>query len=250
MQPSPIDGRTLLCVFAHPDDETYGPGGTIARAAIEGVRVHLLLFTCGEAGSIGISKELPDEELCRRRRIEAGRACVALGIAGHRIIGLPDKRVSETPLETGALLVLEEMRAVRPDVVLTFHRLGVSGHPDHLAVTRFTSEAFRLAGEDGPRKLYEWGIPRSKTPLYRGRRLVPLEDDEITTVVSVPPEAMERKLEAIRRHETQIEFYEELVRLFGDYRAATSEECFVLRETRLPRPAARESDLFGGIGTR
>jgi LmbE family N-acetylglucosaminyl deacetylase len=238
---------TLLCVFAHPDDETYGPGGTIARAALEGARVYLLLFTCGEAGTIGISKTLAREELCRRRRLEAARACEALGIAGHRILGLPDRRLSETSAEEGTRHVLEEIRAVRPDVLLTFHRLGVSGHPDHLAVTSFTCEAFRRAGESGPLKLYEWGIPRSKARLYRERRLVPVEDEEITTVVSVPPEAMDRKLEAIRRHETQLEFFHELTRLFGDYAAATSEEYFVLSESRLPRSGEKETDLFEGI---
>ncbi|RPJ43921.1 MAG: PIG-L family deacetylase [Candidatus Latescibacterota bacterium] len=243
------NGRpTLLCVFAHPDDETYGPGGTIARAALEGARVRLLLFTCGEAGTVGVSKTLSREELCRRRRLEAARASEALGIAEHRILGLPDRRLSATPLEDGTRLVLEEMLAVRPDVVLTFHRLGVSGHPDHLAVTSFTAEAFRRSGDDGPRKLYEWGIPRSKTPLYRERRIVPIEDGDVTTIVRVPGEAMERKIEAIRRHETQIEIYHELARTTGDFRAATSEEFFVLSESRVPPAGAIETDLFQGLG--
>ncbi|MFH1680191.1 MAG: PIG-L deacetylase family protein [Candidatus Eisenbacteria bacterium] len=239
--------RALLGVFAHPDDESYGPGGMLARYALEGAEVRVLFFTCGEAGTIGVSKDLPREELCRRRRIEAARASEALGLAGHRILGLPDRRLSETPDEEGIGLVLEEIRAHRPQVVVTFHRLGISGHPDHVAVTRFTREAFSRAAAEGPLKLYEWAIPQSKAPLYRERRLIPVPDEEIGAVIAVPPEAMDRKLEAIRRHETQIEFYHELVRIFGDFREATAEECFVLSDTRLTRPTERESDLFLGI---
>jgi LmbE family N-acetylglucosaminyl deacetylase len=237
----------LLGVFAHPDDEAYGPGGALARCAIEGVDVRLLLFTCGEAGTIGISKHLAREELCCRRRAELAASCEALGVTGHRVLGLPDRRVSETPLEEGARLVLEEIRTLRPRVVVTFHREGVSGHPDHIAVNRFTHEAFRRAGPEGPLKLYEWGVPRSRAPLYRERRLFPVEDSEITTVVAVPPDAMERKIDAIRRHETQIEFYHELVRLLGDYREATAEEFFVLAASRMPGRTGAETHLFEGI---
>jgi LmbE family N-acetylglucosaminyl deacetylase len=242
--------RVLLGVFAHPDDESYGPGGALARAALEGAEVRLLFFTCGEAGTIGISKDLPREELCRRRRVEAARASETLGAAGHRILGLPDRRLSEVPEEEGIRAVIEEIRAHRPQVILTFHRLGVSGHPDHVAIARFTQEAFRRAGAEGPLKLYEWAIPRSKASLYRGRRLIPVADEEIAAILAIPPAAMERKLEAIRRHETQIEFYEELVRIFGDFREATREEFFVLSDTRLPRPAGIEDDLFAGIADR
>jgi len=58
----------MLCVFAHPDDECLGPGGTIAKYAMEGVEVNLLTFTRGEAGSIGISKELDPEDLATALR--------------------------------------------------------------------------------------------------------------------------------------------------------------------------------------
>jgi LmbE family N-acetylglucosaminyl deacetylase len=239
--------RTILAIFAHPDDEAYGPGGTMARYALEGASVHLLTFTCGEAGTIGVSKDLPREELCRRRTVELRGASEALGLAGCRVVGAPDRGVEETPDEEGIRTVLEEIEFVRPGVVITFHRDGVSGHPDHKAVTRFVREAFRRARPDGPRKLYEWAIPRSKVPLYGERRVYPAEEDEITTVIDVPDEAMDRKIEAIRRHETQIDFYHQLQRMFGDYRKATSEEYFVLAATRLPRPTEIETDLFEGM---
>lgn len=240
-------GCDILGVFAHPDDETYGPGGTIARYALSGAAVDLVVFTCGEAGSIGVSKELPRDELCRRRREEMREACEALGVRDHRIVGLPDGGVERTPDEEGARIVLDEIEIRRPRIVLTFHRDGVSGHPDHRAITRFTGEAFRRAGAGGPHKLYEWALPRSMVSLYGERRVLSVPDGEITTIIRVPGEAMDRKIEAIARHRTQIEFYRELERLFGDYRKATAEECFILRESRIGFDHLPEEDLFAGL---
>ncbi|MFH1277929.1 MAG: PIG-L deacetylase family protein [Candidatus Eisenbacteria bacterium] len=243
------EGCDILGVFAHPDDESYGPGGALARYALEGAAVDLLVFTCGEAGSIGVSKELPRDELCRRRRGELGEACEALGVRDYRIVGLPDGSVGDTTDEEGARIVLGEIEGRRPRIVMTFHRDGVSGHPDHRAVTRFAREAFRRAGGGGPRKLYEWALPESKVSLYKKeRRIFAAPEGEITTTIRVPGEAMDRKLEAIARHRTQIEFYHELVRIFGDYREATAREFFVLRESRIGFDHLPEEDLFEGMG--
>jgi len=240
----------LLAVFAHPDDETYGPGGSLARYAIEGASVHLLIFTAGEAGTIGVSKELSRQELMRRRTRELAGACEALGIRTHRIVGMPDSGLDRIPFDRGVRAVSEEIEAHRPQVLVTFHRDGVSGHPDHLAVTSFVHEAFYRAGPEGPVKLYEWAVPESLASSYRGRRIFAARDDEITTVVPIPEEAMDRKLEAIARHETQIEFYHRLVEMFGDYRNATCEEHFVLAKSRLHPPPEEKDDLFAGIRSR
>jgi len=241
-------GKRLLAVFAHPDDETYGPGGTIARYAIEGADVFLLTFTRGEAGTIGVSRKIPMRELGRRRKQELKAACEALGIVDHQVLEVPDRRVSGYPETKGVAAVLEAFEAYRPDVVITFHRLGVSGHPDHKAVTRFAREAFRRAGDRGPSKLYEWVIPASLAPSRPGREILTVADAEITTRIEIPPEAMDRKMLAIERHETQIEFFHLLTELYGDYREATSTEYFILADTRLPRPDTIETDLFEGIG--
>lgn len=239
--------RSILGVFAHPDDEAYGPGGTLARYALDRVPVHVLTFTGGEAGSIGVSKEIDPEDLRRRRRIELTRACDSLGAAGCRVVGTPDGEVGRMSFEEGVREVVEEIESRNPAVLITFHGKGVSGHPDHIAVTGMTREAFRRTGRDGPSKLYEWAIPQSRAALYRERTIYPAPDEDIGAVIEVPAAAMDRKLEAIRAHETQIEFYRQLIRMTGDYPAATSLEYFVLADTRLPRPERIENDLFEGL---
>lgn len=242
------DGHRLLCVFAHPDDESYGPGGTIAKYAAEGVHVYVLVFTCGEAGSIGISKDIPDEELCRIRTAELADACRCLGVEKHRVLGVPDGRVGETDEAWAVKQIVDDVEAYRPQVLLTFHHRGISGHADHIAVAEFVARAYDETGKNphGPRKLYEFGIKRDKARLYQRKNLVPLEDDEINAEVDIPDDAMERKLLAIRRHRTQYDFFLSMAEKF-DYRAVVRPEYFFLRKTRLPRPEYKENHLFAGI---
>lgn len=236
----------MLCVFAHPDDESYGPGGTIAWYALCGVDVHILMFTCGEAGSIGVSKELSRDELCRRRRAELAASCEALGVADYRLVGAPDKGVNAIPREDGIRAVTREIERVRPQVTLTFHHRGVSSHPDHIAVAGFLDDAVDAAGDGGPARYFQWGIPRELESLYRRPNLVPMEDDEVAAVIEVPDAAMDRKVASIEAHETQIDFYRSLRDAF-DYRRVAAREFFTLRRTRLPRPGAVQSDLFAGV---
>ena len=240
--------RRLLCVFAHPDDETYGPGGSIARYAMEGVQVYLLMFTCGEAGTIGVSKELSRERLCQRRVDELAAACDALGIADHHVLGTPDRGVEDIDPRWAVERIVRDIQKYQPHVVLTFHHRGVSGHPDHIAVAGYLEAAFdRTAGQTGyPSKLYGYGVSRRLADLYARPNVVPLEDGEIDAVVEIPDAAMDRKIEAIRRHETQIDFYLQQSNKF-DYRNETRPEHFHLRRSRLPRPSAPERDLFEGI---
>lgn len=240
--------RRMLCVFAHPDDETYGPGGGIARYAMEGVGVYLTMFTCGEAGTIGISRDLSRERLCQRRVDELAAACDALGISEHRILGTPDRGVSDIDREWAVAQIVRDIRKYRPQVLLTFHHKGISGHADHIAVAAYVDEAFdRTAGEPGAAsKLYGYGVTRRLAHLYDRPNVIPLEDDEIDAVVDIPDGAMDRKLEAIRRHATQYDFFEKQRAKF-DYVNETRPEHYHLRRSHLPRPKKTEVDLFEGI---
>jgi LmbE family N-acetylglucosaminyl deacetylase len=237
-----------LCVFAHPDDESYGPGGTIARCAIEGVGVYLLMFTCGEAGTIGISRELQRDQLCRLRVDELAAACDALGIAEHRILGTPDRGVEDIDPEWAVDQIVRDMQKYQPQVVLTFHHKGVSGHPDHIAVAGYLEEAFdRAAGHAAPpQRLFGYGVTQRLAGLYDRPNVIPLEAGEIDAVVDIPDGAMERKLEAIRRHKTQFDFFVKQNAKF-DYAGETRAEYFHLRRARSPKPASNLTDLFEGI---
>jgi LmbE family N-acetylglucosaminyl deacetylase len=240
--------KRLLCVFAHPDDECYGPGGTIARCALAGGDVFITTFTSGEAGTIGVSKSLPRDELARRRRVELADACAALGVRGHRILGAPDRGVAGVDAKWAVREILDDMRRFRPHVVLTFHRGGVSGHPDHIAVANFLDRALVEAGDESPVACYEWGISHARAPLYQRPSLVPLADAQIAAVVDVDDAAMDRKLAAIRCHETQIEHLTNMQAKF-DFRATTRPEVFARGRSRVGVARAPVNDIFAGIDT-
>jgi LmbE family N-acetylglucosaminyl deacetylase len=99
---------------------------------------------------------------------------------------------------------------------------------------------------DGPVAHYEWGIPESRIRLYERPHLVPIPDAEITAVVPIGREAMDRKIAAIRAHETQLEFFLSLQEKF-DYRETATPECFGLRRARMTRAPGRVADLWEGI---
>jgi len=238
--------RRMLCVFAHPDDECLGPGGTIAQCVLDGGEVFITTFTSGEAGSIGVSKTLGREVLAARRRAELDAACEALGVAGHRIVGAPDGGVKDVDTDWAVAEIVTDIRRFRPQIVMTFHHLGVSGHPDHIAVARYLDQAFAQT-PDGPVRYFEWGIPASRASLYQRPNLVPIPDHEIAAVVPIRDDAMDRKIAAIEAHETQIEFYLGLQVLFN-YREMATPENFGLRHSRVTGPAAVPfSDLWEGI---
>ncbi len=245
-EPRSTAERRVLGVFAHPDDESYGPGGTLAQCALDGHHVEILMFTCGEAGTIGPSKDLPADELCERRRRELAAACEVLGVRAHRVLGVPDRGVSMVDRRWALDQVLEAIERVRPHVVVTFHRDGVSGHPDHIAVAGFVAEAFDAAGADAPARVFEWGIPAARAQLYDRPGLRVMPDGEVRARVMPSEAAIDRKLDAIRAHATQYDFFLSMQARF-DYRAASVPEVFALRRARVDLPRPVVEDLFEGL---
>lgn len=140
--------RTLLVVLAHPDDESFPMGGTLAKYAASGARVILVCATQGEAGIPGLT---PTETAWVRTR-ELRAAAAALGLADVRFLGYRDGELAAAdPIAVMAQLVAI-LRTERPQVVITFGPDGISGHPDHVSIHRFTTTAFDQAGL--PARLY------------------------------------------------------------------------------------------------
>lgn len=167
--------RVLLAVMAHPDDETFGIGGTLALYASQGAEVHLVCATRGEVGSVepkfleGFKSiaEMRESELCCAADQLRLSGVHFLGYRDSGMPGTPDNRHPEAlasqPVEEVARKVATYMRKLRPQVVITNDPIGGYMHPDHIAVHRATLRAFSLAGdptfEDGqspfqPSKLY------------------------------------------------------------------------------------------------
>ena len=137
----------LLAVFAHPDDETFRCGGTLALLAQHGVRVQVLTATRGQAGSRGNPPLCSPEELPAVRENELRCACAALGIQPPILLDYQDGQLSKADPERIVSEILEVVREVRSQMMMTYGPDGVSGHPDHVAIGRFATEAFRRAAE-------------------------------------------------------------------------------------------------------
>lgn len=129
---------TLMVILAHPDDESFPVGGTLAKAVAEGKQVHLVVATRGEAGIAGKSAA----ETAVLRETELRQACAELGIQQLTFLDYVDGTLANILDSEGANRLLALMRQSQPDVVVTFGPDGISGHPDHLAVYRWTTAAF------------------------------------------------------------------------------------------------------------
>jgi len=191
----------LLAVFAHPDDEAYRPGGTLALLAWRGVRVHLLTATRGEAGSCGDPPLCAPDELPAVRERELRCACATLGIEPPHILDYHDGHLSQADPERIIAQILGIVDEVRPQVMLTFGPDGLSGHPDHIAIGQCAAEAFRRADEVAA--LYTVAIPRSVAERLDMPRVQAVPDEAIALSVDVSP-VWEIKLAAIRCHATQL----------------------------------------------
>jgi LmbE family N-acetylglucosaminyl deacetylase len=181
------DKRTLLAVLAHPDDESFGPGGTLARYAAEGVDVHLICATGGEAGIVDEALLVDYSSPAELRIAELHCAAAQLGLSGVHLLGYRDSGMAGSPDNDHprclaranphqvAARVTRHVRQLRPQVVLTFDPMGGYQHPDHIAMHRAATAAFYAAGDPAaypeqlgqglathqPQKLYYYnGIPR------------------------------------------------------------------------------------------
>ena len=164
---------TLLGVFAHPDDESFGPGGTLARYAAQGHAVHVIIATDGIAGSVEDPSHLTTHvTLAQARAGELSNAAVALGVTSiwslpYRDSGMrgsPDNEHPDAlirwPVTTTTAELLDHVLRLRPDVIVTHDPFGGYGHPDHIRVCEAVTAAFYLARVQargtwpGPQKLY------------------------------------------------------------------------------------------------
>jgi N-acetyl-1-D-myo-inositol-2-amino-2-deoxy-alpha-D-glucopyranoside deacetylase len=153
--------KTLLAVLAHPDDESFGMGGTLALYASRGVEVHLVCATRGEVGEATPEMLQGFDSIAKLRASELRCAAGILGLAGVHFLdyrdsgmpGSPDNNhplaLAAQPLDEVAENVVCYIRTLKPQVVLTFDPIGGYRHPDHIAIQRATVRAFEQAGNSG-----------------------------------------------------------------------------------------------------
>lgn len=222
--------RKLLAVFAHPDDESFGPGGTLAKYAKDGVEVHTICATRGQAGRG--TAEIRTKELLA--------ATTILGVKKVDILDFDDGEICNNQYHDLAGKILEKIEAFKPQVIVTFDLHGASGHIDHIAMSLTTTYAFLK--QDLAKKLYYYTRPVFKKKEDYFIYIPPAHlEDEITTVVDISS-VWDIKVNAMKKYESQKEDYERLLRL---YRDIPKTDRFILFDKSAV--GGREEDLFEGI---
>ncbi len=186
--------RTLFFIGAHPDDETFGLGSTLAHYAADGVKVYYICATHGEAGMNNLNELLGFASLGELRLDELSRASKILGLTGVVHLGYRDsgmlgsddnkhpEALATAPIDEVAERIVKIIRDLRPDVIVTHDPIGGYRHPDHVAVHKATVKAFEISADPDiypeagpafqPQKLYFHVLPRKMLKL--AVKLMPL----------------------------------------------------------------------------
>ena len=276
--------QSLLAVFAHPDDEAFGTGGTLSCYASEGVRVDLVCATRGEVGEISDPALATPETLGSVRENELRCAAETMGV--HELIfldyrdsgmaGTPENQdprafVNAPPDQVVRQLV-GIMRRIKPQVVVTFEPNGGYGHPDHITIHKRTLAAFHAAADPNyspdlghpwqAQRLYFTAIPRSFFVEMRTRMQAHGEDthefddfaqqgfgwpDEQVTVVMDVSSTVQEKWAGLECHRTQFGPGNLFRRLpEAEVKQLMSREHFAL-VWPVPAPGTHLPDLFAGL---
>ncbi len=218
-----MSNRRLLIALAHPDDEAFGYGGLITKYVAQGIDVYLIVSTNGDVGTVAPEFLNGYQSVAELRLAELDCAAQKLGFKevfklGYRDSGMMGSATSldpacswQAPREEIAYRVTEIIRKVRPQVVITFNKYGGYGHPDHIAIQRATTDAFRLAGDANcvteglapyqPQKLYyssfptllmRWNILRVRMKGQDPRRMGRNKDIDLMKILenAEPPHAL------------------------------------------------------------
>jgi LmbE family N-acetylglucosaminyl deacetylase len=270
--------RRLLAVLAHPDDESLGIGGTLAKYAAEGVEVFLLTATHGERGGYrgirpGDPRHPGPTALAAIRETELRAAASMLGVCDVSLLDHGDGRLDAADPCRIVDDIARHLRRIQPHVVITFGPDGAYGHPDHVAISQFTTAAVvaaarETAGETereaqtrrAVSKLYYIAWPASTWAAYQSavrtlsvtvdgvERLVTAWPDWAITTVIDTRGVWPAVWRAVSCHESQVAAYERLKDLSPEHHEALwGRQSFYRAFSTVNGGRGRESDLFEGV---
>ncbi len=266
------DTLKLMAVLAHPDDESLGAGGVLAKYAAEGIETFLVTATRGERGWFGDEREYPGlEALGQIREAELHAAVEVLGVRSVDFLGYLDGELDQAhPAEVVAKIV-GHLRRVKPDVVVTFGPDGSYGHPDHIAISQFNTAAIiEAANPDSPyhrnlaphsvAKLYYMSPTKDLLDVYQfvfgelvmqidgvERRGAGWPDWQITTRIDTWVH-WRTVWKAVRCHQTQLPAYHPLEHLPEEkHRALWGCQTFYRAFSLVNGGRTVEHDLFEGL---
>ena len=263
----------LMCVLAHPDDESLGTGGALALSAAEGIATYLVTATRGERGRFGdaVTRPAPDV-VGRTREAELRAAAKELGLREVCVLDYPDGALDGVDAAEAIARIAGHLRRVRPQVVVTFGPEGAYGHTDHIAISQFTTAAVVAAADPSwhvagwpaephrVSKLYFIAWSAAKWAAYQAalKRLVVTVDGEERHVAPWPDWAITTVLDtsrvwpavwrAVSCHKTQMATYQRLAALADEHqRALWGTQEFYRAFSSVNGGRARETDLFEGL---
>jgi LmbE family N-acetylglucosaminyl deacetylase len=255
----------LMCVLAHPDDESLGTGGTLAKYAAEGVVTSVLCATRGEKGRFGESGDRPAPEVVGRvREAELRGAAAMLGVCEVNFLDYIDGELDRVNPREAVEKIADHLVRAKPHVVITFGPEGAYGHPDHIAISQFATAATLVAASRVPAhvvsKLYyiEWRA--SKWDAYQTafkrlaanvdgveRKASPWPDWELTTVIDTS-DVWQTVWKAVSCHKTQVSIFKNLEHLSPDaHNAIWGTQEFYRAFSLVNGGRVREADLFEGL---
>ena len=269
-----MDKLTLMAVFAHPDDEAFSVGGTLAKYAAEGCEVHLVTATRGEAGQIRDPKLATSSNLPQVRERELYCACEIYGIHPPHFLDYVDGQLTIVHQGQAVGKLVRLIREHRPQVLITFGPDGIYGHYDHIAVHRWTSIAFDLAADDScfpeqlegtckphrTAKLYHQVLPQAVVSMMSQEQtpaavmmdgvpfhMIGYDENEITTLIDIA-DHVDAKLRALQCHATQIDASaddDQAEQMLSSPWAG--QEAFILARSTVGWTEELETDLFRGL---
>jgi N-acetylglucosamine malate deacetylase 2 len=234
--------KSILMVFAHPDDESFGCSGTIAKYSKQEIPVDLICATRGEMGTrADVPKGIPTGTA---REGELRAATKITGIRNIYLLGYIDASLEKADQQEVKGKVLDIMRKVEPEVVITFGSDGISGHADHIAIGKAATEAFKEYAQKngaGPR-LYYVTLPQSIIDKSESD-ITGRPDGEVTTSIDIG-KFFDIKMSAIAAHNSQLDAREfvEMLRQEKDSPFAKKEYYYRV----MPKTTGKETDLFPG----
>lgn len=246
--------KKMLTVVAHPDDEAFGPGGTLAKYAHEGVDICLLVATRGESGQFDEELKLKLErnaekkvKLWEVREQEVIRSAKILGIDCIEFLNYRDGELRNNIYHELADKIIKKINDYKPQVVLTNERRGVSGHLDHIAVSMITTYAFQKT--DIPKKLYYNCLPKKVTDIWNRDYFVYFpegyDEDEITTRIDYSS-YWETKVKAMHQHQSQMHDVRNILDRYKKHNLEKT-DYFILQMHRDITISHPEGDLFMGL---
>jgi len=219
-----------MCVLAHPDDESLGTGGVLAKYAGEGVETYVVTATRGERGRFDDTGQSPGLEVVgRAREAELRAAASELGVREVSLLGYVDGDLDEAPPAEAAEKIAAHIRRVKPHVVVTFDPYGAYGHRDHIAISQLTAAALvRAADTHRVSKFYYFVCGSRKWAAYQTafKTLTSNVDGTVREAVAWPDWSITTKVDAaavwrtvwgaVQCHKTQMSIYKNFASLSED----------------------------------